>query len=79
MNYFKDLLKSINDYAKIILLIFIIEKDCNVLNEAGLSDDFIDKFYKRCTKVLNQELDNYNDHIKNLEESILEKLRLEEK
>ena len=74
LNYCKDLLKSINDYDKIILLIFIIKKDYTVLHEAGLSDGFIDKLYKRCTKVLNNEIDNYNDLLKNLEESILEKV-----
>ena len=39
-----------------------------------MSQKFIDKLYKGCKIVLNNELDNYNDHIKNLEESILEKI-----
>ena len=31
INYFKELLKSIHDYDKIILLIFIIKKDNDVI------------------------------------------------
>ena len=74
INYFKELLKSIHDYDKIILLIFIIKKDNDVLLESGMSQKFIDKLYNGCKKVLNNEIDDYNDHIKNLEESILEKI-----
>ena len=74
INYFKDLFKSIKDYRKIVLLIFIIKQDNDILLESGLSQKFIDKLYGGCKKVLNNELEEYNDHIKNLEESELEEL-----
>ena len=51
INYFKDMLKSIQDYRKIVLLIFIIKQDTDLLLEMGLSDDFIKKLYKGCKKI----------------------------
>ena len=60
------MLKSIQDYRKIVLLIFIIKQDNNILIESGMSQKFIDKLYNGCKKILNNELDDYNDHIKNL-------------
>ena len=74
INYFKGLLKSIHDCNKIILLIYIIKQDDNILIESGMSQKVIDKLYSGCKKILNNELDDYNDHIKNVEESILENL-----
>ena len=74
INYFEELLKSIHDYDKIILINFIIKQDNNKLLKSGMLQKFIDKLYNGCKKILNNELDDYNDHIKNLEESILEKI-----
>ena len=45
INYFKDLLESIHDYRKIILLCLIIKQDINILKEFGMSEDFINKLY----------------------------------
>ena len=66
------MLKSIQDYRKIVLLIFIIKQDNDLLLEMGLSDDFINKLYKGCKKILESEIEDYESHVKNLEESILE-------
>ena len=74
INYFKDLLESIHDYRKIILLCFIIKQDINILKEFGMSEDFINKLYKEFKNIAEKELDNYNSHIKNLEESVIEKI-----
>ena len=41
INYFKELLKSIHVYDKIILLIFIIKQDNDILLESGMSQKFI--------------------------------------
>ena len=35
-NYFKELFESIHDYKKIVLLIFLIQNDKNLLKEIGL-------------------------------------------
>ena len=72
INYFKDLLESIHDYRKIILLCFIIKQDIDILREFGMSEDFINKLYNQFKKISEKELDNYNSHIKNLEESLIE-------
>ena len=74
MNYFKDLLESIHDYRKIILLCFNIKQDNNILKEIGISEDFINKLYNQFKKISEKELDNYNSHIKILEESVIEKI-----
>ena len=41
INYFKDMLKSIQDYRKIVLLIFIIKQDNDILIESG----YVTKIY----------------------------------
>ena len=78
-NFFREIFNSSNDYHKIILSIFIIKKDYNILNEARLYNELIEKLYKGCTKIINEEVDDYNDHNKNLEESVLKKLGIYQK
>ena len=73
INYFKEMLESIHDYKKIVLLCFIIKQDINLLREFGLSENFINNLYKQFKKIAENDLDEYNYHIKNLEESILER------
>ena len=74
INYFKDMLESIPNYRKIILLCFIIKRDDIMLREFGLSDDFIEKLYDDCKQIMISDMDQYFSHIKNLEESIIEKI-----
>ena len=73
-NYFKDMLESIPNYRKIILLCFIIKRDDVMLREFGLSDSFIKKLYDDCKQIMISDMDQYFSHIKNLEESIIEKI-----
>ena len=68
----KICLVSIQDYRKIVLLIFIIKRDDELLTEMGLTEDFIKKLYKKCEKIFKLEKEEDESHIKNLEESILE-------
>ena len=74
INYFKDMLESIPNYRKVILLCFIIKRDDVILREFGLSDDFIEKLYNDCKQIMISDMDQYFSHIKNLEESIIEKI-----
>ena len=74
INYFKDMFESIPNYRKIILLCFIIKRDDVILREFGLSDDFIEKLYNGCKQIMISDMDQYFSHIKNLEESIIEKI-----
>ena len=41
VNYFKDLFESIPDYRKIVLLIFLIQNDKNLLKRIGFSKNDI--------------------------------------
>ena len=47
ISYFKDLLESIPDYKKIVLLCFIIKQDINLLREFGTSENFMNNLYKQ--------------------------------
>ena len=40
-NYFRELFESIPDYKKIVLLIFLIQNDKNLLKEIGFSKNDI--------------------------------------
>ena len=72
INYFKDLLNTIPYYRENILLCLIIEGDDTMLRELVFSDDFFEKVDNECKQVIDDETDEYFNHIQNLEESILE-------
>ena len=74
INYFKDMFNSLPYYRKIIFLCFIIKQDYDMLKEFGLSDSFIEKLYNDCKQIMESDMDQNLRHIKNLEESILEKI-----
>ena len=73
VKYFTDLFESIPDYKKIVFIMFLIKNDINFLYECGfLKGDikFLNEEYKNILLELNEE---YLDHFKNQEESILGK------
>ena len=72
-NYFFDMFESIPDYRKIILLLFLIQNDKNLLKEIGFSKNDINLLNLEFKNILLEEFENYLDNIKNQEESILEK------
>ena len=74
MNYFKDLLESIPNYRKIVLLIFLIQNDKNLLKEIGFSKNDINLLNLEFKNILLEEYENYLDFIKNEEESIIERV-----
>ena len=71
-NYFKDIFKSIPDYRKIVLLIFLIQNDESLLKEIGFSENDIDSLNLEFKKFFFEEIQNYLYYIKNEEESLLE-------
>ena len=73
-NYFKDIFESIHDYKKIILLIFLIQNDKNLLKEIGFSKNDIIRLSIEYKKILSEDLDEYLSYIKNVEESIIERI-----
>ena len=72
-NYFRDIFESIPDYRKIVLLIFLIQNDKNLLNEIGFSKNDINLLNLEFKNILLEEFENFLDYIKDQEESILEK------
>ena len=72
INYFKDIFESIPDYRKIVLLIFLIQNDKNLLKEIGFSKNDISLLNLDFKNILSEEFENYLDYIKDQEESILE-------
>ena len=72
-NYFKDIFESILDYKKIVLLIFLIQNDKNLLNEVGFSKNDINRLNIEFKNILFEQNEEYLDYIRNEEESILEK------
>ena len=72
-NYFKDIFESIHDYKKIVLLIFLIQNDKNLLKETGFSKNDINRLSIEFKNILLEEFEDYLSYIKNEKESILEK------
>ena len=71
--YFKDIFESIHDYKKIVLLIFLIQNDKNLLKEIGFSKNDNNRLNLEFKKILLEQNEEYLDYIKNEEESVLEK------
>ena len=78
INYFKDIFESLSDYRKIVLLIFLIQNGKNLLEEIGLSKNDINLLSLEFKNVLLAEFENFLDHIKDQEESILEKFLIKQ-
>ena len=73
-NYFKDKFESIHEYKKVILLIFFIQNDKNLLKEIGFSKNDINRLSIEFKKILIEDFEEYLSYIKNVEESINERI-----
>ena len=73
-NYFKDIFESIHDYKKIVLLIFLIQNDENLLKEIGFSKNDINLLNLEFKKILIEQNEDFLSYIKNQEESIIERI-----
>ena len=72
--YFKDLFESIADHKKIVLLTFLIKNDVNFLYDCGFLKGDINFLYNEFKNILLELNEDYLDHIKNQEESIIERI-----
>ena len=72
-NYFNDLFESIHDYRKIVLLIFLIQKDEDLLLEVGFSERDINRLNKEFKNILIEQHEEYLYYVKDQEESVLER------
>ena len=73
-NYFKDIFESIHDYKKIVLLIFLIQNDKNLLKEIGFSKNDINLLNLEFKNILIEQNEEYYTYVKNQEESIIERI-----
>ena len=73
INYFKDIFESIRDYKKIVLLIFLIQNNKDLLKEIGFNENDINLLNKEFENILISQNENLLSYIKNQEESIIEK------
>ena len=73
-NYFKDIFESIPGFRKIVLLIFLIQKDKNLLRERGFSKSDFNLLNLEFKNILIELFEEYLYYIKNEEESIIEKI-----
>ena len=64
-NYFKEIFESIHDYKKIVLLIFLIQNDKNLLNEIGFSKNDNNLLNLEFKNILLEEFQDYLFYIKN--------------
>ena len=74
VNYFRDLFEVIPNYKKIAFLLFLIKNAVNFLYECGFLKGDFNFLYKEFKNILLELNEDYLDHIKNQEESILEKV-----
>ena len=72
-NYFKDLSESICDCRRIVLLIFLIQNDKNLLHEVCFGERDIISLNIEYKNILMEQHEEYLDYFKNEEESVLEK------
>ena len=72
VSYFKDMFESINEYKKIVLLIFLIQNDKNLLKEVGFSKHDINRLNFEFKNVLLEQNEEYLSFVKNQEESVIE-------
>ena len=72
-NYFRDILESIPDYRKIVLLIFLIKNDKDLLLEIGFSERDINRLNLEFKNISIEQHEEYFDYVKNEEESVIEK------
>ena len=71
-DYFRDIFGSISDDRKIVLLIFLIQNDKNLLKEIGVSKNDINRLNLEFENILIEQHEEYFEYIKNEEESFLE-------
>ena len=72
--HFKDIFESIYDYIKIVLLIFLIQNDKNLLREVGFSQHDKNRLSIEFKNILLEEFEDYRSYIKNVEESVIERI-----
>ena len=71
---FNDKFESIHDYEKIVLLMFLIQTDKNLIKEKGFSKNDINLLNLEFKKILIEQNEDFLSYIKTPEESIIERI-----
>ena len=69
-NYFKDMFELIPEYRKIVLLIFLIENDKDLIHEIGFSERDINCLKIEFKRILIEQHEEYLDYVQTEEESV---------
>ena len=72
-NYFEDFFESISEYRKIVLLIFLVQNDKNLLKEIRFSKNDNNRLNLELKNTSKEQHEGYSDFVKKEEESILER------
>ena len=72
-NYFKDLLGSIPDFRKIVLLLFLFQNDKDLIRKIGFSEQDIKRLNLDFKNILIEQQEEDLAYVKNEEESVLER------
>ena len=73
VNSFKDLFESIPDYWMNVLLMFLVKKDVDLLNECGFLKNDVSSFCLEFEEILLEQNEDYLNYVKNEEEAIIGK------
>ena len=73
-NYFEELFESFEDYRKIVLLMFLIQNDKNLVHEIGFSAHDVNRLNLEFKYILIEQHEEDLDHIKNEKVSVIEKI-----
>ena len=73
-NFFKKLLKSMPDFRKTVLIIFVIQNDQDLLHEICFSERDINRLNLEFKNILIEDHEDYLENIMNEEESKIEKI-----
>ena len=71
-NYFKDLLESIPDYSKNMLLLFLLQNIKNLLLVIGFSESSINRLNLEFKNILTEQFEEFLHFVKNEADSIIE-------
>ena len=66
--------ESIEDYRKIVLILFSILNDKNLLREIGFSERDINRSLLEFKDIILEQHENYMNYVKNEEEGIVKRL-----
>ena len=74
INYFEELIESVSDYRKLVLLIFLIKDYTDLLEKFGFVKRDIERLTSEFKTILSGQIDEYYSYLKNQEESIIERI-----